>query len=142
MKVIDQYPLARYAVEHWWQPAQNLDKVDGGTVFKLASRPFAIERDILLSWIQLYNFDEPWRDLDISLRPNDIAQPLYYAASARLPEVVENVLSQTTNVNAQRGHYGNALQVASYGGHEKVVQMLLEAKADVNAQGGEYGNTL
>jgi ankyrin repeat domain-containing protein 50 len=36
---------------------------------------------------------------------------------------------------------GNALQVASEGGHKKVVQKLLGGGADVNAQ-GEYGNAL
>lgn len=41
-----------------------------------------------------------------------------------------------------RGYYGNALQAASEGGHEKVVQMLLDAKADINAEGGHYSNAL
>jgi ankyrin repeat domain-containing protein 50 len=46
------------------------------------------------------------------------------------------------DVNAQGGVYGNALQQASAGGHDKVVQMLMAAGADVNAQGGLYGNAL
>ena len=40
------------------------------------------------------------------------------------------------------GYYGNALQAACSGGHDKIVQMLLEHGADVNAQGGLYGNAL
>jgi ankyrin repeat protein len=51
-------------------------------------------------------------------------------------------LDKNADVNAQGGLYGNALQAASYGGHEKVVQLLLDKNADVNAQGGEYGNAL
>jgi hypothetical protein len=42
----------------------------------------------------------------------------------------------------QVGKYGNALQVASYGGYKVVVQMLLDNGVDINAQGGVYGNTL
>ncbi|KAF2174325.1 hypothetical protein K469DRAFT_614903, partial [Zopfia rhizophila CBS 207.26] len=38
--------------------------------------------------------------------------------------------------------YGNALQAASSGGHEKIVELLLSKGADVNAQGGHYGNAL
>jgi ankyrin repeat protein len=47
-----------------------------------------------------------------------------------------------TDVNAQGGEYGNALQAASYKGHMKIVQLLLEKGAEVNAQGGKYGNAL
>ncbi|KAJ5504615.1 hypothetical protein N7463_007489 [Penicillium fimorum] len=46
------------------------------------------------------------------------------------------------NINSQGGTYGNALQVASSGGHDKTVEILLERGADVNGQGGIYGNAL
>lgn len=42
-------------------------------------------------------------------------------------------MDQGANANAQGGIYGNALQAASYQGHEKVVQQLLEKGADVSA---------
>jgi ankyrin repeat protein len=48
-------------------------------------------------------------------------------------KVVQMLLDAGADVNAQGGHYGNALQAASWGGHEEVVQMLLAAGADVNA---------
>ena len=57
-------------------------------------------------------------------------------------KVVQTLLDARADVNAQGGKYGNALQAASYGGHEKVVQILMNAGAEVNAQGGEYGNAL
>ena len=52
------------------------------------------------------------------------------------------LLDKGAEVNAQGGWYGNALQAASEGGHEKVIQMLLDKGAEVNIQGGEYGNAL
>jgi ankyrin repeat protein len=36
------------------------------------------------------------------------------------------------NVNAQGGHYGNALQAASAHGDNDIVQLLLEKGANVN----------
>jgi Ankyrin repeats (3 copies) len=57
-------------------------------------------------------------------------------------KIVELLLNRGADVNAQGGHYGNALQAASYGGHEKIVELLLKRGADVNTQGGEYGNAL
>ena len=48
--------------------------------------------------------------------------------------IVQMLLEHGADVNAQGGHYGNALQAACSGGHDKIVQMLLEQGADVNAQ--------
>ena len=50
--------------------------------------------------------------------------------------MVRSLLEKGADVNAQGGHFGNALQAASYGGDEGVVRSLLEKGADVNAQGG------
>ncbi|OCK73444.1 hypothetical protein K432DRAFT_280544, partial [Lepidopterella palustris CBS 459.81] len=52
------------------------------------------------------------------------------------------LLSKGADVNAQGGRYGNALQAASVGGHNKIVELLLSKGADINAQGGECGNAL
>ena len=57
-------------------------------------------------------------------------------------EIVELLLSKNADVNAQGGHFGNALQAASYQGHREIVELLLSKNADVNAQGGFYGNAL
>ena len=50
--------------------------------------------------------------------------------------------SVKSSVNAQGGYYGNALQAASYGGHEAIAKLLIEKGADVNAQRGEYAYVL
>ncbi len=58
-------------------------------------------------------------------------------------EVLEKtLLNKGADVNAQGGHCGNALQVASAEGREAVVMMLLDNGANVNAEGGFYGNAL
>jgi ankyrin repeat protein len=52
------------------------------------------------------------------------------------------LLERGADVNAQGGGYGNALQAASYMGHEAIVGLLLENGADVNTQGGTFGTAL
>ncbi|RYP68914.1 hypothetical protein DL771_006403 [Monosporascus sp. 5C6A] len=52
------------------------------------------------------------------------------------------LIENGADINAQGGHYGNALYAASSERHEKVVSPLLERGANVNAQGGHYGNAL
>ena len=46
-------------------------------------------------------------------------------------------------MNAQGGNYGNALQAASYGGHDAIAKLFINKKGvDVKIQGGHYGNAL
>ena len=47
--------------------------------------------------------------------------------------MVQMLLDKGANFNAPGGEYGNALQVASKGGHDQVVRMLLDKGANVNA---------
>jgi ankyrin repeat protein len=56
--------------------------------------------------------------------------------------VVELLLGQGANINAQGGMYGNALQAAAFDGSIAVVELLLGQGANINAQGGMYGNAL
>jgi hypothetical protein len=53
--------------------------------------------------------------------------------------VDELLLDKGTDINAQGGKYGNALQAVSLNGIEKVIELLLDKSADVNAQGGYHG---
>ncbi|KAK3174277.1 hypothetical protein OEA41_001521 [Lepraria neglecta] len=85
-------------------------------------------------WFPLYcgsSYMEPsgWTELGI-------------ASLLGLTYVTEGFLNEGADVNAQGGDYGNALQAASYRGHDRVVQILLDKRADINAQGGGYGNAL
>jgi hypothetical protein len=81
-------------------------------------------------------------NLDIHQRDQERRTPLYIAAEEGYNVVVQLLVDKGAEVNAQSGHYGNALRAASYRGHEQVVKMLLEAGAEVNAQSGHYGNAL
>ncbi len=83
-------------------------------------------------------------DLDIYSIPKKrrTAVDLLAASSEDHDKMVKMLLDKGADVNAQGGHFGNALQAASYEGHDQVVQMLLDKGADVNAQGGHFGNAL
>jgi hypothetical protein len=49
----------------------------------------------------------------------EIGSSAYYASFVGLEAAVQEFLKACADVNAQGGEYGNALQAASYGGHEK-----------------------
>lgn len=52
------------------------------------------------------------------------------------------LLNKDTAVNAQGGHYGNALQAESYQCRKKVVELLLNKGTDVSAQDRLFGSSL
>jgi ankyrin repeat protein len=78
----------------------------------------------------------------VDSKDKDGKTPLLVAAEQGHREVVEVLLEMNSDVNAQSGQYGNALQAVSAGGHKEVATLLLDKGADVNAQGGQYGNAL
>ena len=55
---------------------------------------------------------------------------------------MQTLIQYGADVNTQGGHFGNALQAASYGGHDGIVRTLIQHGANMNAQGGAYGNAL
>lgn len=66
---------------------------------------------------------------------------LYVLSELGCTKLIRLIIKEV-DINAQGGHYGNALQAAAYEGRNDTVQLLLDNGADVNVQGGHYGNAL
>nr|OQO17791.1 hypothetical protein B0A51_15677 [Rachicladosporium sp. CCFEE 5018] len=54
----------------------------------------------------------------------------------------QRVADMLVDVNAESEYYDDALRAACAKGHEKVAEILIRKGADVNARGGLYGNAL
>ena len=158
--LLEEFPLAKFAAMYWYHHYQGAAKHDPGLkdfILKLFQR-----QDSFATWVKLHDMDRPW-NASITFRRalNDIPAPVYYASLLGLDQVLHDIinseqlegitmpalsLESTSNlskkINTQGGYYGNALQAASYRGHDKVVQILLDKGADINAQGEYYGNAL
>ena len=139
-ELVDQYPLARYAAEYWWQHAQQLDYMSV-TVLYLALK-LLNDSTALLSWAKLYDVMAPHRDPEMALTTSDLAQPLYYAASTGLPELVQSMFHETIDIDAAMGRYDNALRAASRHGHKKIVRIFLNARTNINAKKYDNGCAL
>lgn len=147
---LKDFPLAHFAATFWYHHYKNA----GDTISRLDSlilRIFQQHQGSFYTWVKLHDADTPWRrGVDFSLTLSQIASPVYYASLLGLDGVLLELINICQNpaserrdlMNAQGGRYGNALQAASVGGHEKVVRMLMDAGAEVNAQGGDWGNAL
>ncbi|KAF4426243.1 Ankyrin repeat domain-containing protein 50 [Colletotrichum fructicola] len=70
---------------------------------------------------------------------------LLYSEAPLLAEEASEITKMDVNaviVNAEGGHYGNALQAAAFQGYANIVSHLLKGGANVDAQGGQYKTAL
>ncbi|OBT70234.1 hypothetical protein VE03_00052 [Pseudogymnoascus sp. 23342-1-I1] len=70
------------------------------------------------------------------------AQSLQSAAARGDLVVIQVLLAEGTDVNAQGGHYGCALVAAAHNGHIAVAEALLQNGAEIDAEGGMYSCAL
>ncbi|KAJ7444312.1 ankyrin repeat-containing domain protein [Mycena latifolia] len=83
------------------------------------------------------------RGADVNARGGDFGSALFTASIRGYTYVVWLLLKHKVEVNAHGNKkYHNALQAASFEGHEDIARMLLSNGADANAEGGEYGSAL
>ena len=132
------FPLAHYAAENWITHANSSgkNKSQSSSLFTLMMKLFTDKNGAFENWVRICDKDG-FGMRHLQKKSNVIAKPLYYASVTGLTEVSCALLEMRVDVNAQGGEYGNALQAASYGGHEGIAKLLIERGADVNSQGGE-----
>ena len=142
---LDAFPLLEYAADFWIAHVKYLESesnISPSTVTLAGAVLNPAKTAGFLNWIRFQDPDG-YRRRRFNLQLEQIQEStLYLAAREGLQKVSEELLEMGADVNAQGGHYGNALQAASYNGHDQIVQRLLDKGADVNAQGGLYGNAL
>ncbi|OCK96816.1 uncharacterized protein K441DRAFT_656827 [Cenococcum geophilum 1.58] len=126
-EIRETFPLAQYSARFWMIHAVVANSKDKRLQGFIKQFFCYRERSYKICY-SLYRPDQSWDE--------ELASALYYASFGGLVNAVKYLLSQGADVNAQGGHYGNALQAASIEGHDKIVEQLLSKDADVNAQGG------
>lgn len=156
--ILENYPLAPFAAKYWYhhyeRAEQQISKLDD-----LILELFQSDHSFVTS-IKLHDPDDSRPQNGFLLSSNHIASPIYYASLLGLSQVLRQLIDiqgqqvltadsiplaskpKISGINAQDGEYGDALQAASYMGHEDIVRLLLEKGAQVNAEGGKYGCAL
>ncbi|KAK2005308.1 Pfs, NACHT and ankyrin domain protein, partial [Colletotrichum eremochloae] len=130
-----EFPFVRLAVKIWTSHAASSQSCE--EVFQ-ASLAFIKEAETFQRWGHLHE-----GVLILTGKPSrPSGSRFYYACLGGLTRVAQELMRGGLDVNAEGGHYNNALQAASVGGHYDVVELLLDNGADAHKKGGTYGNTL
>ena len=156
-RAFKELPYLKYASRNWYVHSQRIQLSHNATVVNLLSALFKRENVLKLHTVLKMHNPDPEIQVDFTrlylasflgfaqiceelLREhNEVQQGVLYESQE---EIARTLLQSGTDVNAQGGYHGNALQAASSGGHEESVRLLLQSGADVNAQGGSDGNAL
>jgi ankyrin repeat protein len=130
------FPLARYAAEHWVAHAQ-FENVSS-RVRKGMEHFFDPDKPQFFAWLKLYDIDEYHYGNSgfPSFGRHRGVTPLYYATLCGFQDLVEHLTSKhPQHVNARGGCYGTPLGAASAGNHFQVAQLLCQRGADVGFRG-------
>jgi hypothetical protein len=138
---IKNFPLARYAAEHWPTHAR-FEKVascikDGMECLFDADKPH------FSTWLWVYNEEWPSLSMSTMCPSKPEAVPLYYAARLGFRDLTEHLIAEhPKHVNARGGSEGTPMHVAAFAGHADILSLLVEHGADLEGQGQFSGTPL
>ena len=134
----EDYPLARYAAEHWTTHAQFGEvpsRLQEGMEYL-----FDANKPHFWVWLRLCDIDtKPNRDATFYMfAPYDKfpPAPLYYAALCGFHDLVEHLTTKhPQDVNADGGHYVRPIVAALAGEHFQTADLLRHNGADLDVRG-------
>jgi len=134
---IKEFPLARYAAEHWVDHAQFEDvsqHIQDGM-----ERLFDRDKPHFAAWVWVYDIDDPFGPHMYHTHPEKPdPSPLYYATLCGLYDMIERLtLSYPQDVNSRGGQHATPLHAALGKERLEIAQHLVEHSADVNSKDDE-----
>ncbi|KAH9880790.1 hypothetical protein IAQ61_001084 [Plenodomus lingam] len=138
---VEQAALARYSAEFW---SSHLRKVEYEMedLCRLGIRLLDIKEPAFLTWLRLYNPEDPCTQPDLDRSLDSVPEPLYYASLLGLSTVTRLLVDKGANINAQGGNEGDALCAASSKGHKQDMAALYSQPQLWATSSQRYGSVL
>ena len=123
------FPLARYASQHWVEHAQF--GLVSASIEDSMQRLFDSTELSFSTWLRLYNIDDHWNRFSNAWVPRGF--PLYYASLCGFRDLVEHIIKdRPEQVHATGGRRHSPLAAALSKGHFHVAELLLQHGASVD----------
>jgi ankyrin repeat protein len=140
--ILQSFHLAYYSSRYW---SDHADKVSERTkeTNEAIVRLFRKNEPAYLNWARLWEY-HVHQGSRLSLKKEEIPEPLSYAALFGLIDVVKLLIDNGADVNAYIDGIGrsHALYAASFGGHNKIVELLLVEGAIIPVTGKPFDDPL
>lgn len=148
-EVEKQFPFAEYCATYWITHAQKAN-YENRELRCLIERLFCYPASPYRLCYLYFPEELPIGSDDFLRRPflvscwdrNPVPPPVYYAAYSGLTQLLEFLLNNNADINADGGRWSNALQAASVIGNTAGVKLLLDRGANVNIKDGECHGAL
>ena len=126
------FPLARYASQHWVEHAQFgavSSQIEDGM-----QRLFDTTGPYLATWVRLHDIDDHWTQFGNSGTAR--GSPLYYASLCGFRDLAEHIINvHPEQVNANGGRNHSPLAAALHKEHFHVAELLHQHGASINVTG-------
>ena len=133
LNIIEHFPLAIYAAEHWVEHARSTSDIQ-----EVMEPLFDPDKPHFANWVSIYDMDE-----SPPTPPHPNAAPLYYAALCGFDSLVKWLIgTRHVDVDARGGHHESAIRAALYKGHISIVKLLIEHGADINSRDSKGSSLL
>jgi hypothetical protein len=132
LQVDRNFPLARYASQHWVEHAQFgmvSSQIEDGM-----RRLFDSTKPYFATWLRLHDIDDHWTQFENSWAT--CGSPLYYASLCGFHDLAKDIIDvHPEQVNATGGRHRSPLAAALYKGHFHVADLLHQHGATINVPG-------
>jgi ankyrin repeat protein len=131
---IENFPLARYAAQHWPTHARVEDA--SSRIKNAMECLFDAERPCFATWLWIYDEDYGGRSMTTMSPEKPKAFPLYYATWLGFRDLAEHLIAEhPEHVDARGGREVTPVHVTAFAGHADILSLLLEHGADVDGRG-------
>jgi len=138
---IKDFPLARYAAEHWVDHArfENVSSLIKGEMECM----FDLDKPHFAAWLWIYNEDQDGRSMSTMSPEKPDAAPLYYAALFGFRDLTTHLLAEhPEDVRAEGGAGRTPLHASARRGHFDVFSLLIDHFPNLEIQGPYDGTPL